>query len=81
MADRKQVKHRQPKRVSDENTDITDLCDCELPGYFHSGVPGIIAGVQDGKLVTAVSVERCDLCQRYASDEAARQKLIELGMA
>jgi hypothetical protein len=58
-----------------------EICDCELPGYFCSGVPGIIAQMQDGQLASGAQVERCDLCQRYPSDEAAAQKLIELGLS
>jgi hypothetical protein len=57
-----------------------DICECELPGYFYSGVPGIIGRVENGRLVPGAKVERCDSCQRYESDEAALQKLIELGM-
>jgi hypothetical protein len=56
-------------------------CECELPGYFCSGVPGIIAHCENGRLAPGATVERCDLCQRYPSDEAARQKLVELGLA
>ena len=56
-------------------------CDCELPGYFCSGVPGIMAHLKDGRLADGAGVERCDLCQRYPSDEAARTKLVELGIA
>lgn len=56
-------------------------CDCELPGEFNSGVPGILAYVHDGKLDRESTVERCDICERYESDEAARGKLVDLGMA
>jgi hypothetical protein len=56
-------------------------CECELPGYFHSGVPGIIAHVENGRLAAGAAVERCDLCRRYESDEAALAKLRELGIA
>jgi hypothetical protein len=55
------------------------LCECEEPGCFYSGVPGILARVENGKLVPGTKVERCDLCQRYSSDEAALEKLRELG--
>ena len=48
---------------------------------FYSGVLGIIARVENGRLVPGAKVERCDGCERYESDEAAHQKLIELGMA
>lgn len=57
-----------------------DVCECELPGFFYSGVPGIIARMENGRLTPGAKVERCDTCQRYESDEAVRQKLIELGM-
>ena len=56
-------------------------CDCELPGFFHCGMPGIIAHFANGRLAPGASVERCDLCERYATDEAARQKLVDLGLA
>lgn len=55
------------------------LCECEEPGSFYSGVPGILAHVENGKLTPGAKVERCDLCQRYPSDEAALGKLRELG--
>ena len=56
-------------------------CECEKPGYFCSGVPGIIAHVENGRLAQGAKVERCDLCQRYPSDQAALKKLQELGIA
>ena len=55
-------------------------CDCQLPGEFCSGVPGILAKVENCRLVLGGKVERCDLCQRYPSDQAAYEKLAELGM-
>ena len=45
-------------------------CECELPGFFYSGVPGILARIEAGRLVTGATVERCDLCQRYPDDLA-----------
>jgi hypothetical protein len=64
-----------------EETD--EVCDCEknLPGTFCSGIPGILARVEKGRVVPGTKVERCDACERYESDEAALQKLIELGIA
>lgn len=56
-------------------------CECELPGYFYSGVPGILARVEQGRLAAGAKVERCDLCQRYANDRAAYRRLVELGIA
>ena len=64
-----------------EGWDLADeeICDCEKPGYFCSGVPGIIAHLVDDSFPPGVSpgngVERCDLCQRYASDEEAYDEL------
>jgi hypothetical protein len=48
-------------------------CECEKPGWYNSGVPGVLAHVEHG-LITS-TVERCDLCERYPSDEAARAAL------
>lgn len=59
----------------------TPMCECEMPGYFYSGVPGIIARVQNGYLVSGAAVERCDLCERYASDDAAKFELRRRGTA
>ena len=55
-------------------------CDCELPGPFCSGIPGILARIEDGRLVRDSEVQRCDACERFASDEAALARLIELGI-
>ncbi len=54
-------------------------CDCEKPGHFCSGVPGILAHMENGRLAPGAKVERCDLCQRYPTDEAALARLQELG--
>ncbi|MBN2579378.1 MAG: hypothetical protein JXB10_10335 [Pirellulales bacterium] len=57
------------------------LCECEAPGRFCSGVPGILARVRkNGKLAAGAKVERCDLCRRYPSDTAAFQALQDLGL-
>jgi len=55
-------------------------CSCEQPGHFASGIPGILAHLENGRLVPGTDVQRCDLCQRYPTDEAARAKLMELGI-
>ena len=55
------------------------LCDCERSGHFCSGVPGILAHMENGRLAPGAKVERCDLCQRYPTDEAALKKFRELG--
>jgi len=55
-------------------------CECELPGYFHCGIPGIIAHLDNGRLAPDAKVERCGLCRRYPDDQAARKKLGELGL-
>ncbi len=52
-------------------------CDCEAPGPLRSGISGILGRVEHGRIDQA-SVERCDVCERYPSDEAARERLREL---
>lgn len=55
-------------------------CDeCQLPSFFCSGVPGIVAHVESGRLSSDAKVERSDTCRRYPSDLAALAKLRELG--
>jgi hypothetical protein len=56
-----------------------EVCDCELPCFFCSGVPGILAHLKKGRLAKGAKVQRCDGCKRYPTDEAALQKLKELG--
>ena len=56
-----------------------DRCECEKAGFFCSGVPGILAHMNNGRLAEGAVVNRYDLCQRYPSDEAAFEKLRELG--
>jgi hypothetical protein len=68
-------------QTSSTDDEDDSRCDCEFPGYFYSGVPGIVARVENGRLVADATVERCDLCQLYASDEAALARLRELGIA
>jgi hypothetical protein len=63
---------RPPRDVKDEQ--------CEQLGFFQSGFPGILAHVEEGQVAAGAKVERCDVCSRYPSDEAARAKLIELGL-
>ena len=58
-----------------------DRCECEKPGFFCSGIPGILAHMEDGRLAEGAKVNRCDLCQRYPSDEAAVEKLRQLDRA
>jgi hypothetical protein len=56
------------------------LCACMQPGYFYCGVPGVIAHLENGRLPPGAKVERCDQCGRYADDDTARRKLVELGL-
>jgi len=56
-------------------------CECEKPGFFCSGIPGILAHMENGRLAKGAKVNRCDLCQRYPSDEAALEKLRQLDRA
>jgi hypothetical protein len=67
--------------VDEPPTEDDGACDCEQPGPFCSGVPGVLARIEQGRLVGGTVVERCDLCRRYPSDQAALQRLIELGLA
>jgi hypothetical protein len=67
--------------VEEDDETIEGRCDCQRPGYFYSGVPGIIARVRHGRLVIGAEVQRCDLCRRYPSDQAAFDKLVELEIA
>jgi hypothetical protein len=60
---------------------VQPLCDCELPGPFSCGVPGVLAWLENGRVAPDARVERCDECERFASDEDARAKLVELGLA
>lgn len=59
----------------------TEPCECERPGPFCSGVPGVLARVENQRLAPGAAVERCDLCRRFPSDEAAFERLRELGIA
>ena len=61
--------------------DEREPCECELAGYFYCGVPGIIAHFENGRLAADGRVERCDLCQRYPSDDAALTELRRRGLA
>ena len=56
-------------------------CDCERPGFFCCGVPGVLAHLKDGRVAPGAIVERCDACERIPSDEEALAKLKELGIA
>ena len=67
--------------LCDRLNDSDTPCDCERPGAFCSGVPGVLARMEQGRLAPNSTVERCDLCQRYATDDAARQRLIALLLA
>ena len=67
--------------LCDRLNDSDSPCECELPGVFCSGVPGVLARMEQGRLALSATVERCDLCQRYATDVAARQRLIALLLA
>lgn len=70
--------HNEPATPVEEDD---GTCDCEQPGFFCSGVPGILAHLEGGRLADGSAVERCDLCRRYPTDEAALERLIELGIA
>jgi len=67
--------------VEDSRPDNEYRCECEEPGYFNCGIPGILAHLENGRLLEGTPVERCGLCCRYPSDTAALEKLRELGAA
>jgi hypothetical protein len=70
-----------PPSEPDPGNSPTAPCECEAPGFFHSGVPGILAHRDDaGHVAPDSRVERCDLCRRYPNDAAAQARLVELGM-
>ena len=64
-----------------EPEECEELCDCEIAGFFCAGVPGILAHLKDGRVAPSALVERCDMCCRFASDEEAKNRLRELGVA
>ena len=57
------------------------LCECELPGPFHTGEPGVLAAMERGRLAPDAVVERCDQCRRFPTDAAAHARLCEMGLA
>lgn len=69
-----------PQPIFPEPAEEPDPCECQQLGSFCSGVPGILAKVENCRVVCGGKVERCDQCQRYPSDQAAHEKLVELGM-
>jgi hypothetical protein len=77
IADQAHDRHGIDCLLADDDNDTR--CECEKRGFFFSGVPGILAHLENGRLAAGAVVNRCDLCQRYSSDEAAFQKLRELG--
>jgi len=60
--------------------EATEPCPCEGTGFITCGMPAVLACVENGKVVPGTVVERCDACVRFESDEAARQKLVQLGL-
>ena len=56
-------------------------CLCEAFGeHWNSGVPGVLARVIGGRIVAGTTVERCDTCMRYGSDEEAERALYVAGV-
>ena len=64
-----------------EPAESDEPCDCEAEGFFHAGVPGILAHLHQGRVAPGALVERCDMCRRFASDDEAKSRLRELGIA
>ena len=67
--------------LNESSEQTPETCDCESPGYFCSGVPGIVARIENGRLAASDTAERCDICQRFPTDAAALARLRELGIA
>ena len=63
-------------------TTSDEPCECESEGFYCSGVPGILAHVEGGKVPSheVSAVERCDQCERFASDADAIAELSRRGM-
>lgn len=58
-----------------------DRCEyCTGEGVFCSGVEGILAMMHEGKVAEGATVERCDACCKYASDEEAQAEMVRLGL-
>lgn len=57
----------------EEISETDDECDCELEGNFCSGFKGILAHIENGKIVG--KVERCDICEVYENDQEALDAL------
>ena len=66
--------------MNDSDSTAADLCECQRPGDFFCGVPGVLAHVENGRVSPDCRVERCDFCRRIASDAAAEDRLRRLGM-
>jgi len=56
----------------DTNKKIKCICE-DTDGYFQCGVKGVLAHVENGKIIG--TVERCDLCCTFESDLAADRHL------
>lgn len=54
---------------------VGDKCSCEESGHWNSGLPGVLAHVANGAIALGTSVERCDVCKRFATDEDAELAL------
>ena len=53
-----------------------DLCGCEEPGMFYCGLLGILMGPPQCK--GCRYVERCDMCERFVSDEDACAEVVRV---
>jgi len=51
-------------------------CACETDANFYPGIPGVLANLIDGNLPDDHDVQRCDMCQLYESDDAAKVALL-----
>ena len=56
------------------------MCECEKPGRFHTGVPGVIAEMRNGQVAPGAEIARCDECRRFPHALAAFSALNARGL-
>lgn len=66
---------------SAESPGSTEGCpECEVEGFYYTGVPGVLARMENGKVAVGAKVERCDACCLYPDDRTAREIMTALGL-
>ena len=59
--------------IFEEKDGVASKCEECSSGHFSSGVPGVLAHIAEGIILS--EVHRCDACQRYESDAEAERVL------